>query len=63
MAINLRRSEAVIREKRLRSVVGYQGTVKDLANKAQSGCLKNAQRGFSQAINCSSGCEIGRAHV
>jgi len=59
MAINLRRSEAVIREKRLRSVVGYQGTVKDLANKAQSGCLKNAQRGFSQAINCSSGCAQG----
>ncbi len=59
MSINLKRSEAVIREKRLKSVVGYKGTIKDLAEKAQSGCLKNAQRGFSQTTNCSSGCAQG----
>lgn len=54
--INLKHSEAVIREKRLKAIVGYQGTIKDLAEKSQSGCLKNASRGFTQATNCSSGC-------
>lgn len=59
MAINLKRSQAIIREKRLKSVVGYQGTIKDLAEKSKSGCLKNASRGFSQATNCNSGCAQG----
>jgi nitrogenase molybdenum-iron protein alpha chain len=59
MAINLKVSEATIREKRLRSVVGYKGTVKDLAEKSNSGCLKNSKRGFSQTTNCSSGCAQG----
>lgn len=59
MAINLKVSEAAIREKRLKSIVGYKGTVKDLAEKSRSGCLKNANRGFSQTTNCSSGCAQG----
>jgi nitrogenase molybdenum-iron protein alpha chain len=59
MAINLKRSQVIIREKRLKSVVGYRGSIKDLAEKSQSGCLKNANRGFSQATNCNSGCAQG----
>lgn len=59
MAINLNHSESVIREKRLKSIVGYKGTVKDLAQQSQSGCLKNSKRGFSQTTNCSSGCAQG----
>ena len=59
MAINLKVSEATIRETRLRSVIGYKGTVKDLAEKSSSGCLKNSKRGFSQTTNCSSGCAQG----
>ncbi|MNB68389.1 Nitrogenase molybdenum-iron protein alpha chain [compost metagenome] len=57
--INLNRSQAVIREKRLKSIVGYQGSIKDLAEKSRTGCLKNAGRGFSQATNCNSGCAQG----
>ncbi|MDP4177296.1 MAG: nitrogenase component 1 [Bacillota bacterium] len=56
MAINLNRSEAVIREKRLKSIIGYTGTVKDILEKTKSGCLKNRSRSFTQTTNCSSGC-------
>ncbi|MDP4177299.1 MAG: nitrogenase component 1 [Bacillota bacterium] len=59
MSINLKSSQAVIREKRLKSIVGYKGSIKDLTNKAQSGCIKNSLRGFTQATNCSSGCAQG----
>ncbi|BCG59769.1 nitrogenase component 1 [Paenibacillus sp. URB8-2] len=59
MSINLNLSQVTIREKRLKSIVGYQGTIKDLAEQSQSGCLKNASRGFSQATNCNSGCAQG----
>ncbi|AJA49430.1 nitrogenase iron-molybdenum cofactor biosynthesis protein NifE [Clostridium pasteurianum DSM 525 = ATCC 6013] len=59
MTINIKRIEAVTREGRLGSITGYTGTIKDLVKKAKTGCLKNKERCFSQATNCSSGCAQG----
>lgn len=56
MAINLQRTQAVIRENRLKSIVGYKGSIKDLVKKSKEGCLKNSKRCFSQTTSCSSGC-------
>lgn len=56
MTINLKSSQAVIREKRLKSITGYTGSVKDILQKTKSGCLKNKSRSFTQTTNCSSGC-------
>ncbi|MBC2580717.1 nitrogenase component 1 [Clostridium sp. DJ247] len=59
MTINLQRAEAPIRENRLKSIVGYKGTIKDLVQQSKEGCLKNGKRCFSQTTNCSSGCAQG----
>lgn len=59
MSINIKSIEAANRESRLNSITGYTGTVKDLVKKAQCGTLKNRERCFSQASNCSSGCAQG----
>lgn len=47
MAVNLNISDAESRELRLNSITGYDGTLKDMAEKGCSGCLKNKQRCFS----------------
>jgi nitrogenase molybdenum-iron protein alpha chain len=60
VAINLQSSEAPIRENRLGSITGYQGTIQDLVAKASCGSLKNKERCFSQASACSSGCAQGQ---
>ncbi len=59
MAINLKNSEVAIRENRLGSVTGYQGSIKDLVSQASGCSLKNKERCFSQASACSSGCAQG----
>ncbi|APM40060.1 nitrogenase component 1 [Clostridium kluyveri] len=59
MSINIKVIESATRENRLNSITGYSGTVKDLVKKVQCGCLKNEERCFSQASNCSSGCAQG----
>lgn len=56
MAINLQRTQSLIRENRLKSIVGYKGSIKDLVKKSKEGCLKNSKRCFSQTTSCSSGC-------
>lgn len=56
MAINLQRTQAIIRENRLKSIVGYKGSIKDLVKQSKEGCLKNSKRCFSQTTSCSSGC-------
>lgn len=59
MSINIKRIEAETRENRLGSITGYTGTIKDLVRQTSCGCLKNKERCFSQASNCSSGCAQG----
>ncbi|MDA8233375.1 MAG: nitrogenase [Clostridia bacterium] len=54
MAINLKSPEAPIRELRLGSITGYQGTVSDLCRKSQKGDLKEQERSFSQCATCAS---------
>ncbi|MCW2277694.1 nitrogenase component 1 [Heliophilum fasciatum] len=59
MAINIRNSEAPIREFRLGAISGYNGTVTDLVEKSSGCSLKNRERCFSQSTSCSAGCAQG----
>lgn len=57
MAINTTISEVPIRERRLKAITGYSGSVKDLAARTSPGCsITNRERSFSQTSSCSSGC-------
>lgn len=56
MAINLELPEVAIRESRLGSITGYQGTIRDLGARVSGCSLQNKGRCFSQASACSSGC-------
>lgn len=40
------------RETRLKSIIGYAGDGKDACAQAKSGCLKNAERTFTQTFQC-----------
>ncbi|AKL98064.1 nitrogenase component 1 [Endomicrobium proavitum] len=51
--INLKASEVQVRENRLGSVTGYEGTAKDLVEKARAGTLQDKNRSFSQCLGCS----------
>lgn len=51
--LNLKIPEVAIREKRLGSITGYQGTAKDLVGCARCGKLSEKDRGFNQTIGCS----------
>jgi nitrogenase molybdenum-iron protein alpha chain len=46
--INLKAPEVVIREIRLGSITGYQGTASDLVRHAHEGSLSDCARSFSQ---------------
>lgn len=51
--VNLDIPEVAIREVRLGSVTGFQGTAKELVNCARCGELKDKGRSFSQCLGCS----------
>jgi nitrogenase molybdenum-iron protein alpha chain len=53
--VNLKAPEVVIREIRLGSITGYQGTASDLVRHAHEGVLTDTARSFSQCMGCSSG--------
>lgn len=53
--INLKETEVQIREIRLGSITGFEGTAKELVQCARSGTLTDSSRSFSQCMNCSSG--------
>jgi nitrogenase molybdenum-iron protein alpha chain len=53
--INLKSPEVVIREIRLGSITGYQGTAGDLVQQSHEGTLQDCARSFSQCLGCSSG--------
>lgn len=53
MAINLRSPEVEIREKRLKSLVSYNGSASDLNEKSNTGVLKCKEGSFNQCGDCS----------
>lgn len=53
--INLKSPEVQIREVRLGSITGFEGTAGELVKCARSGNLKDSARSFSQCMGCSSG--------
>lgn len=53
--VNLNAPEVQIREIRLGSITGFEGTAGELVQKARSGCLRDSSRSFSQCMGCSSG--------
>lgn len=53
--VNLASPEVVIREIRLGSVTGFQGSAKELVEQSHSGGLCETNRSFSQCTGCSSG--------
>lgn len=53
--INLKEPEVQIREVRLGSITGFEGTADGLVRCARSGKLRDTNRRFSQCMGCSSG--------
>ncbi len=53
-AVNLKESEVQIREVRLGSITGFEGTAGELVQCARAGSLKDSARSFSQCMGCSS---------
>ncbi len=53
--INLKEPEVQIREIRLGSITGFEGTAQELVQCARAGQLKDSTRSFSQCMGCSSG--------
>ncbi len=53
--INLNLPAVQVRELRLGSITGYEGSAEELVKKARSGVLKDSTRRFSQCMGCSSG--------
>ena len=51
--VNLERSEVEVRERRLGSITGFEGSAKELVDSARCGSLKDKGRSFSQCLGCS----------
>jgi nitrogenase molybdenum-iron protein alpha chain len=56
MAINLKAVEVEIRERRLHSVIDYDGTAVDLLKKSKCGKLKLAEQFYAQSGDCAEEC-------
>ena len=54
MKINIYQEEPPVRETRTKSIVGFDGMLKDLTEQGCKGCLKNKDRGFTTGTYCSS---------
>ncbi|MDR0676756.1 MAG: nitrogenase, partial [Elusimicrobiota bacterium] len=53
--VNLKAAEVQVRETRLGSITGFEGSAKELVNCARFGNLKEKNRSFSQCSGCSTG--------
>ncbi len=53
--VNLKEAEVQIRETRLGSITGFEGSARELVQCSRAGTLKNSERSFSQCMGCSSG--------
>lgn len=56
MSINLESADVEVRERRLKSVLTYQGTAADLNERSKSDSLKTAKRAYQQCSDCSQMC-------
>lgn len=56
--VNLKSSNVPVREIRLGSVIGYQGSAADLVQQSRDGTLQDRSRTFTQASSCASSCAI-----
>jgi len=54
--VNLDLASVEVRERRLRSIITYNGTAKDLAEKSKTKALSIEERSFGQCSDCSLGC-------
>jgi len=54
--VNLDLSAVEVRERRLKSIISYNGTAKDLAEKSKTKSLSIEERSFGQCSDCSLGC-------
>lgn len=53
--VNIKAAEVQIREIRLGSITGFEGTAGELVKCAHAGTLQDSDRSFSQCMGCSSG--------
>lgn len=53
--VNIQEPEVAVREARLGSITGFNGTAGELVQCARAGQLKDCSRSFSQCMGCSSG--------
>lgn len=53
--ISLKEADVPIREKRLGSIIGFDGSARELVDASHNGTLKECQRKFSQCMGCNSG--------
>jgi len=56
--VNLKHSNVQPREQRLGSIITYEGSALDLAERSRSGALRDRARTFTQSSTCASSCAI-----
>ncbi|MDR1564855.1 MAG: nitrogenase [Oscillospiraceae bacterium] len=56
MSANLDLSSVEVRERRLKSIISYNGTAKDLSDKSKSKSLNIRERSYGQCSDCAQGC-------
>ena len=59
MPFNFNSTTFGTREERLGSIVGYVGSIRDLAEQSRCGSLRDRGRCFSQSSSCDAGCVMG----
>ncbi|MDR3335543.1 MAG: nitrogenase [Treponema sp.] len=55
--------EIEIRERRLHSIISYNGTAKDLYEQSRSRSLRHSERSYSQCSACAEGCTSVVTHI
>jgi nitrogenase molybdenum-iron protein alpha chain len=63
MSIYTALPEVEVRERRLKSVISYNGTAQDLYEKSKEVSLPCGDRSYSQCAGCSEGCAFAVSHI
>jgi nitrogenase molybdenum-iron protein alpha chain len=61
--VNLELSEVEVRERRLKSIITYQGSGRDLCERSRNRALTLTERSFGQCSDCSMGCSQTLSYV
>ncbi|MDR2073338.1 MAG: nitrogenase [Spirochaetaceae bacterium] len=61
--VNLELSEVEVRDRRLKSIISYQGSARDLCERSQKRQLHLTERSFGQCSDCSQGCSQTLTYV